>query len=120
MAVNFNIQSGQLRHKIEVQNEVETRDEIGASNTTYQTASKTFAEVREMSGKELEFARQQTPQATHKIKMRYMAGLTEQSRIIFGDNIFDVENVNNIEFRNKVMILTVTEDKTARGDGTAL
>ena len=51
-------------------------------------------------------------QVTHRIKMRYVAGLTNKMRLVFGTRTFDILDIDNVEERNVEMILTCKEGKS--------
>jgi len=60
-----------------------------------------------LTGRELELARQMAPNASHKITMRWKQNVAVVTwRIVFNGESFTVGNVNNVEYRNRKLILT--------------
>ena len=114
------LRTGAMRHRIIVQNPVVTEGDFGADNITYVDASEVWAEIESKGSRELLIADQFVAIAVYKIYIRYVVGLTEQTRILFGDNIFNIESIENPDFVKRKMILTVSQDRSARGDSTII
>lgn len=120
MSAGYSTVTGRLRHRLTVQNVVETRDEIGANVVTYENVVTMWGSVVTLSGNERVVASQIAPRSTHKIRMRYLAGLTVRNRLKFGDRLFQIEFVNNVDQRNKILEMLCVEDGTPRGDSSAI
>jgi len=114
------LRTGRMRNRITLQNPVVTVDDFGADNITYTDASSVWAEIESKGSRELMIADQFVAIAVYKIYIRYVEGLTEQNRIKFGDNIFNIESIENPEFVKRKMILTVSQDGSPRGDSTII
>jgi len=112
------LRTGKMRHRITLQNPVVTEGDFGADNITYVDARKIWAEIESKGSRELMIADQFVAIAVYKIYIRWAEGLTEQSRVKFGDNIFNIESIENPDFVKRKMILTVSQDRSERGDGT--
>lgn len=67
--------------------------------------------VEELSGKELEFAMRQVANATHKVVMRYRAGVTPRMRLYWGTRTLNIEAVTDPEGLRKKLHLLCVEDK---------
>ena len=64
--------AGDLIHRVSIQNRTETDDGHGASDETWSTVqSRIAARVAQLSGRDLERARQIDPRATHDVHLRY-------------------------------------------------
>jgi head-tail adaptor len=59
--------------------------------------------------------------ATHLVRMRFHPGVTVQTRITFGDRVFEVQSVTNVDERNIALILIcgelVQDGNGANADG---
>lgn len=93
---------GKLRHKaaIETFNETSKSDRghpIGQWVSLYEFVP---MQIETLNGRELEDARQIVPTATHKVTMRYHPDITTKERINFNEVIFNIEHIDNIDFRN--------------------
>ena len=98
--------------RITIQAENPTTDAGGgqtdpwASPTTVATVQ---ACIEPMSGRELINAMQLQDAITHKITMRYRAGIIAKQRIAFGSRLFNIRAVINVEERNRFLELMVDE-----------
>lgn len=68
-----------------------------------------WAEIEPLSGSELTEAQQKVADATHQVTIRYLSGVTPDKRILFGVRELYIENVRNIEERNREMVLICVE-----------
>jgi len=82
--------SGKLRFKISIQSPVDTIDENGAAVLTFQTFAEVWADIRTQSGRE--FMAQQSTSATaaHVVYIRWLNGITEKMRILWGTRILNI------------------------------
>ncbi len=119
MGKAFLIDSGKLRHRLDVQNVVETEDELGTEVISFTSAFKAWGSIDTLKGAELVQAREVVTRATHKIRMRFLEGLTERNRIVHNGNVYNIEALNDIEQRHKTLELICIQDKGTFGDGSA-
>ncbi len=94
------MRSGQLRHRISLQSKVATRDTYGAETITWKTENTVWGSIEPLNSREFFQAQQMQSDVTHKVKLRYYAGLRPDWRIKFGTRIFDIQSVMNPEERN--------------------
>lgn len=100
---------GKLRHKLSLETPANTTDK-GVVTTTWYPAGEVFGDVSQLSGRELEQARQIVAEATHQIKTRWSPDRFEpKQRLSLDGRYFYVENVNNVGERNREIILTCVE-----------
>lgn len=98
------IRPGRLRHSLEIQEPVETRDAEGGVITTYTTKHKVWGDVRPIKAEEFLNARGQViATITHKITTRYVSGVDTLDRICFNGRNFGIYSVLNIEERNRML-----------------
>jgi SPP1 family predicted phage head-tail adaptor len=96
------MKAGKNRKRIEIQAIGTTRGAAGevVDTWTTETGGTLWASIEPMSGRELFTAQQINAEITHKIRLRYYAGLTPAKRILFGTRVFNILYVMNIEERN--------------------
>ena len=46
---------------------------------------------------------------SHKIRMRYQAGITHKMRVAWGTRLFEIESVLNVGERNREIVLMCSE-----------
>lgn len=79
----MNVRAGKLRHRITIEAPpAGAEDSLGHKTGSWTTFAITWAEIEEMSGLEDPQAAQVQPEVTHKVKIRYLAGLTSKHRVI--------------------------------------
>lgn len=102
--------SGKLKHRIEVQESINTRDEFGAiSSQTWETFCLMWASIEPLSGREYFTAVQMQSEISHKITMRYKSGIKPHYRILWNGRIFDIQSILNKEERNIELIFYCSE-----------
>lgn len=112
MAKATDICARELRHPVTVKRKASTVDSLGQQTSAYATVTTGKAKIETLLGKELEQARVLVPQATTRITMRYRREIDERCRIYFGDRIFEIGYINNVEQRNLKLILTCSESRS--------
>ena len=94
------MRAGTLRHRIVLQVAGEGPDGIGGVTTTWTTFKTVWAAIWPLKGAEYIASMQVTSEITHKIRIRYLSGLTPKHRIKWGSRYFDIEAVINPDERN--------------------
>jgi SPP1 family predicted phage head-tail adaptor len=100
---------GELRHYVEIEQVTETSDGAGGYTSNWTTFAHAWVSINPVSGREKFQAMQTETIFTHKIKMKWIAGITTKHRIKFGTRVFDIIDVRNIEERNIVLELMALE-----------
>lgn len=67
--------------------------------------------IKELSGRELEFAARKVANVTHEVSMRYRAGVTPRMRIYWGTRTLNIEAVIDPEGLQRELKLLCVEDK---------
>ncbi len=103
------MRGGPLRHRITIEHPVETQAGDGSVVTDWETFTAAWASVEPLIGRE--YFAQEREQATvsHKIRMRYLPGITHKMRVAWGTRIFEVESVLNVGERNRELLLMTSE-----------
>jgi SPP1 family predicted phage head-tail adaptor len=101
--------AGALRHRITIERVTETQDSFGGTVTTWPILATMWASVEPLSGREQLLAQQVQAEVTHRVRVRYVAGVTAKMRITFGDRHFEILSVINPEERNRELELMCKE-----------
>ena len=103
------MRSGELRHKICIEEKIILRDSYGAEVVTWTPFLYAWAKIEPLTGREY-FASKQTQATTsHKITMRYQAGIHPYHRISWADRVFGIDAILNEEEKNQTLIIYATE-----------
>jgi len=103
---------GPLRQRVNIQARSATVDAFGQESETWATVATVWASVEPLSGRELLAAQQVQGETTHRVRMRYMAGVTTSSRVLFNLRPFDVRSVINKNEAGAFLELLCTEGPT--------
>ena len=103
------MEAGKLRHKIEIQSPLETRDTNGEVSTVWIATGIVWASVEPLSGRELWLAQQIQSEVSVRIRLRYLRGITTGHRVNFGGRLFDIKAAINAAERNEELELLCTE-----------
>lgn len=107
---------GSLRHRLTLQRLADppVRDAYGEVTESWVALATVWGSVDQLGGREMTYASQRQSAATHKIVIRYYAGLTSADRVKFGTRIFNIEGPPlNTEERN--ISLTIMAIEQAAG-----
>lgn len=103
---------GDLRDKIVIQTRSITPPSANGSDMTetFATSNTVWAAIETRNGVEI-FDGTNVLQgvATHYIYIRYIAGLTEESWILYKSKYYDIIDVQNLEERDEFMLLRCCE-----------
>jgi SPP1 family predicted phage head-tail adaptor len=101
--------SGKLRHKIYIEKKVVLRNEYGEEVVTYETFIEAYASIEPLSGREYFLAQQTQASVDFKITTRYREGIGPDFRIKWGERIFNIQSVLNVEEMNRQLIIYAKE-----------
>lgn len=91
-----------------IQEKTVMQDENGIETETWKDKYKLFAAAKSLFGSEYELARQRTDKKTVKFIVRAGVHITGDMQIIFDGNAYDIENVDNIGFKNELLEIKAT------------
>lgn len=108
------MQAGKLRHRLMIQSlpDTPTRGTSGeekVDDSEWQNVAMIWGSVEPLAGREFFAAQQVNADVSHRIRLRYLPGITPKMRLKFGDRIFDIVNSLNIEERNRELELLARE-----------
>lgn len=87
------IRAGELRERVTVQQSSETRNPLGEAIPTWSTFAEVWASVNGVTSRELLLAGQQQTEISHRVKMRYLPGLTQQMRLAWRGRTLEIVSV---------------------------
>jgi SPP1 family predicted phage head-tail adaptor len=100
---------GKLRKRVQLQHLVRNQDDFGEAIPSYTPYATVWASVEPLQGRELEHAQQISAEITHRVTIRYIAAVTSEHRVVYGERILEIESVINPEERNEMLILMCKE-----------
>jgi SPP1 family predicted phage head-tail adaptor len=104
--------AGKLRHRVSIERRSTSFDaDLGQAAGTWAEWKSVFAEVKDLSGRELERARQIVAEATVSIDIRYLTGLLTTDRIKFDGRTLQIGAVLDPENRKHDMLVVCSELK---------
>jgi SPP1 family predicted phage head-tail adaptor len=92
--------AGTLRDRVTVQQPTETRNSLGESLLSYTAFEVVWASVQGVSAREFLLAGQQQVEVSHRVKMRYLTGLTPQMRILWRGRTLEIISILEHENRS--------------------
>ena len=104
------MRSGPLRHWVTIRTYTKSRDSYGAEVETWADFADTWASVEPLIGREYMAAKQVSAEVSHKIRMRYIAGLLPTMKIAWGAREFEIVSILNVQERNMEIVIMATED----------
>jgi SPP1 family predicted phage head-tail adaptor len=103
------MQAGGLRHRIDIEQNVGTTDTFGATTDSWALFTTLWAAIEPLSGRELLQAQQIQADITHRVRFRYVSGVTAKMRVLYGSRIFNILSIINPEERNREITLACKE-----------
>ena len=101
--------AGQLRHRVTIQQLTRVEDEGGGYAEVWTEVATVWAAIKPLRGNERYEAQQIQSTLTHKVIMRYRAGIKPQMRILYGNRVFEIEAVIDVDERHKWLELLCSE-----------
>lgn len=107
------MQSGKLRHLVTIQRRVVGSPQATSTGQPDETwtafLTDIHASIEPISGREYFAQRQVQGEVTHRVRLRYRAGITSAMRVVFGSRVFDIASVIDFEERNIELQLMCVE-----------
>lgn len=93
------IRSGELRERVTIQVSAESRNNLGETTLTWADFTTRWASVEGVSAREFLLNGQQDINLTHRVRMRYVDGLTQNMRLIWRGRTLEV--ISLLEHNNR-------------------
>lgn len=101
--------TSRLRHKLTLQQEVRTPDDVGGYTRTWSDVADLWAEIMPLTGNERLLGPQLQSEVTHKILLRYRDGITAGMRLVFENRALNIRYVTNVAENNELIELLADE-----------
>src|SRR3972149_411724 len=84
------MEAGRLRHRVTIEEKVESRDAYGGERETWVEYAEVWAEKSPLVGREYLEARQMMAEVKTKIRIRYLAGVRAEMRGVDGSQTYEI------------------------------
>jgi SPP1 family predicted phage head-tail adaptor len=92
---------GELKHRIQIQRETQEPDGQGGQEVSWSDVATVWAKIEPVSASERLYTRQIQYQRTHKVIIRYLAGLTDDVnnnyRFLFDGRTFQIKGIYKLD-----------------------
>ena len=103
------MRGGPLRYRITIERPVEIQAGDGSMITAWETFADVWASIEPLIGREYFAQDREQAAVSHKIRMRYLPGITHKMRVAWESRIFEIESVLNVGERNREIVLMCSE-----------
>lgn len=100
---------GNLRHRITLEQITRASDGAGGYTETWSVVANVYADVYPLKGQERYDAQQIQATQSHRVTIRYRAGITPDMRVKYGARILRIDAVIDPEERHRELILMCSE-----------
>lgn len=100
--------AGRLRERVTVQQAAESRNALGETELSWSTYAERWASVEGVSAREALAAGQQDVTITHRVRMRYVSGMTQNMRIAWRSRTLNI--VSLLEYGNRTEHVAICEE----------
>jgi len=95
------MKSATLRKRVTIQRRSTAEDALGQQLLTWETIGTVWAEVEQISGRELLTASAERAENTARVTVRYRPDLVEKMRLLYGSIIYDITSVSDLDGRKR-------------------
>lgn len=102
------MRSATLNRRITIQRAVISKGASGGKNKSWLDVVSLYASIRNLSGNERRATSHggEVAQARTEFMVRFVSGISESMRVLYGGKMFDITHVNNLKEQNRWLILT--------------
>jgi SPP1 family predicted phage head-tail adaptor len=104
------IDPGKLRERVTVQQSSAARNSLGEAVLSWSDFAEVWASVEGVSAREALAAGQQDTTITHRVRLRYLPGLTQRDRFSWGSRTLNI--VSLLEYNNRAEHVAICEEVT--------
>jgi SPP1 family predicted phage head-tail adaptor len=104
------IEPGKMRERVTVQIASGATNALGETVLTWANSTAVWAHVEGVSAREALEAGQQDTTITHRVRIRYLPGLTQQMRFLWRSRTLDI--VSLLEYGNRSEHVAICEERT--------
>lgn len=105
-----NHNSGQFRHRIDIQQPVTTEDELGQSDTSWEDVKSVWADIKTLQGREYFAAAAVQAEENVRFIIRYTTGIDETMRVLYKGKTYEIVQppINDDELNKTLTIIART------------
>jgi SPP1 family predicted phage head-tail adaptor len=103
------MRAGPMRHRITLETPAETQTPDGSVTRTWAPFATVWASVEPLLGREWFDAQREQADVSHRVRMRFLAGVSHNMRVMLGSRVFEIESVINAGERNRELVLMCRE-----------
>jgi len=103
------VKSGQLKHRITIQQQVKTKNAIGEQIVSWETWVTCWASIEPAAGNQYYAAKQLDSKVDGKAKIRYRTGLKPTMRILYGNRILNIVSIIQPQENRREIIIMYSE-----------
>jgi len=87
------MEAGALRHRVSIQEPVEARNSYNEAITTWALVAVVWGSVAPLAGREFFAAEHVQSEITHRVRLRYRAGITSEMRVVYAGRVLMIQSV---------------------------
>lgn len=100
---------GELRHRVTIQQPAENESSMGTVVEGWQPYATVWAAVEPLRGREYLQTLETHSELTARIRIRYLAGITPNMRVLYNNRIFNIVAVIDVDERHRELQLMCSE-----------
>jgi len=93
------LNAGELWTRVTLQKPTTSKNEVGEATLSWADFSTVWADVQALGGREAVRYAETIGISTHKVTIRYVAGLTTAYRVIYNGRTLEIGQINELERR---------------------
>ena len=103
------IKVGRMDRRVTLQDRSVSPSSFGEPVPAWADVAELWASIEPLGSSEIWRAQAAESDATHRVTIRYLAGVTERMRLVYGGRILEIESVANEGERDRVLTLLCRE-----------
>lgn len=103
--------ASRLRHRVVIETPVRSSDGQGGSSISWNSVATVWSEIRSVRSGSAEpvVAGKRQAEVTYEITLRYRNDVSAKERIRYGERLFNIRSVDNIDGADVILVLRVEE-----------
>ncbi len=103
------MRAARLRHRVTIQQPVVAVNGYGERITTWSTVATVWAAVEPLRGREFFDAEQVQAEISHRVIMRYRAGMESTMRLLYATRVLHIGTIIDVDERHRELQLMCRE-----------
>lgn len=103
------MQAGTLRHRVEIQEPFEERDDIGGVRQVWQAVGEAWAHIEPLQGREVFEAQSLEARLSHRITVRGRIPLDPRWRVVWQGRPFHLYSIRDLDERQRTIVALAME-----------